>query len=141
MRLAFSVILKENCQKFFKRCKFHMHLTGKNELCKFEGGQGYVIVLPLVRKAVKSLPLETLCPFNCPRQTLYQLFVSAESAIIDSFHARRRLIESLFDGFRITSMRSCLIYLPSYISAFRPSLKVQGLHTHTERIKCDFSVM
>ncbi len=40
-----------------------------NEFCKFEGGQGCVIVLPLVRKAVKSLHLETLCSFNCPRQT------------------------------------------------------------------------
>ncbi len=74
-----------------------------NELCKFEGGQGCVIVLPLARKAVQSLPLETLCPFNCPRQTLYQLFIisflhSAENAIIDSFHARRRPIESLFDA-------------------------------------------
>ncbi len=37
--------------------------------------------------------------FNCPRQTLYKLFIksflhSAENAIIDSFQARRRLIES-----------------------------------------------
>ncbi len=42
-----------------------------NELCKFEGGQGCVIALPLVRKAVQSLPLEILPPFNGPRQTLY----------------------------------------------------------------------
>ncbi len=74
-----------------------------NELCKFEGGQGCVIVFPLVRKAVQSLPLETLCPFNGSRQTLYWHFIisflySTDNAIIDSFHARRRLIESLFDA-------------------------------------------
>ncbi len=70
-----------------------------NELCKFEGGQACVIVLPLVRKAVQSLPLETICPFNGPRQTLYWLFIisflhSADNTKIDSFHAGRRLIES-----------------------------------------------
>ncbi len=70
-----------------------------NELCKFEEPQGCVIVLPLVRKAVQSLPLETLCPFNGPRQTLYWLFIisflhSADNAKIDSFHARMRLIKS-----------------------------------------------
>ncbi len=70
-----------------------------NDLCKFEGGQGCVIVLPLVRMAVQSMHLETLRSFNWPRQTLYKLFIIsflhlAENAIIDSFHARRRLIES-----------------------------------------------
>ncbi len=78
-----------------------------NELCKFEGGQACVIVLPLAGKAVHSLPLETLCPFNCPHKTLlavnYIIFIhssihSAENARIDSFHARRRLIESSFDA-------------------------------------------
>ncbi len=74
-----------------------------NDLCKFEGGQGCVIVLPLVRKAVQSLPLGALCSFNCPRQTLYLLFIisflhSAENAIIHSFRARMRRIENLFDA-------------------------------------------
>ncbi len=40
-----------------------------NELGKFEGCQVCVIGLALVRKAVQSLPLETLSPFNGPRQT------------------------------------------------------------------------
>ncbi len=42
-----------------------------NELCKFEGGQGCVIILLLVHKAVQSLPVEPLGPFSCPQQTLY----------------------------------------------------------------------
>ncbi len=35
-----------------------------NELGKFEERQGCVIVLSIVLKAVQSLPLGTLCPFN-----------------------------------------------------------------------------
>ncbi len=41
-----------------------------NELGKFEEAQGGEIVLSLVQKAVQSLPLETLCPFNHPRHAL-----------------------------------------------------------------------
>ncbi len=52
---------------------------------------------PLVRKAVQSLPLDTLCPFNDPRQNVYLLFIISFyifTAIIYTFHARRRLIVS-----------------------------------------------
>ncbi len=70
-----------------------------NKLCKLEGGQGYVIVLPLVQKAVQSMPLGTLCPLNGPGQTLCCLFLmscnnSPGNAIIDSFDPTKRLVES-----------------------------------------------
>ncbi len=47
----------------------------KNELSNFEEVQGRVIILSLIQKVLQSLPLETLCPFNGPRQTLHQLFI------------------------------------------------------------------
>ncbi len=72
MRVAFSVILNENCQESFKRCMMLPRIHNSVYIVhEKKGGQGCVIVLPLARKAVQSLPLETLCPFNCPRQTLY----------------------------------------------------------------------
>ncbi len=84
MRVRFSVIVKENCQESLKGCIMlpHIHTYNnttylhntpymKNELGKFEGGQGCVIVSSLVRKVKQSLPLKTLCPFNGQFQTLY----------------------------------------------------------------------
>ncbi len=71
MCVPFSVILGENFQESIQRCIMSprirssintLHEKMTNELGKFEEGQG---------KVVHSLPLETLCPFNGPRQTLY----------------------------------------------------------------------
>ncbi len=80
MCVPFSVILGENCLEYIQRCIMSprirssintLHEIMTNELGKFEEGKGCVVVLPVVRKVVHSLPLVTLCPFNDPRQTLY----------------------------------------------------------------------
>ncbi len=80
MHVPSSILLEENCQESLKRCimlpRLHnsiytLHEKMTNELGKFEEVQGCVIVLSLVQKAVQILLLDTLCPFNVSRQTLY----------------------------------------------------------------------
>ncbi len=89
MLIAFSVILKESCQESFKRCIvlphrhnpiYILHEKITNALCKFEGDQGCVIVLLLVRKAVQSLPLETFVHLTvhaklCTSCLLYHFYI------------------------------------------------------------------
>ncbi len=67
--------------------KYTLHEKMTNGLGKFEEGQGSVIHVSLVWKAAQGLPVETLCPFNDLRQTLYWLLIilclhSADEAII-----------------------------------------------------------
>ncbi len=76
----FSIIPKEKFQEsptrrmILHRIHYSIYIVHEkmtNEFGMFEDGQGCIVVLSLIRKAVQSLPLETWCAFNGPSQTLY----------------------------------------------------------------------
>ncbi len=87
----------------WKSLKICIMLPRKHNVIYISHGkerQGCESVLSLGRMAVRSLPLESLCPFHGPRKTMNLLFIisflhSTENAIIDSFLAKKRLIKSL----------------------------------------------